>query len=314
MLPWTEKYRPVNLDDVTGNKNIIEQFKNIAKKGNMPHMLLVGPPGIGKTTSISCLAKELLKNNFKQGFLELNASNERGIDIVRNKIKDFCKKKMTLPLGRHKIIFLDEVENMTQIAQQALRRIIEEYTHNTRFSMACNSSNQIIEPIQSRCSIKQFVKIKNENINKRLKQICGLEKIHFSNKGLKMIVEYVNGDMRNGLNILQAVSVTYGKIDKMNVRKIINKPKKSIIKKLLKLIFEKKYREIFNELTNIVDQYSTKDILFSFFNIIKKHEMDDKLKLMFIKEIGKAEINLVRGADGEILLMSLFAKLCFLIV
>ena len=172
MLPWIEKYRPSQLNDIIGNSNIINQFKSISKNGNMPHMLLVGPPGTGKTTSIICLAKELLGNNFAEGFLELNASNERGIDVVRNKIKDFCKKKLTLAEGIHKIIFLDEVESMTSIAQQALRRIIEQYTHNTRFSMACNSSNQMIEPIQSRCTIKRFSRIKEKDILKRLKNIC----------------------------------------------------------------------------------------------------------------------------------------------
>ena len=212
MIPWVEKYRPVKLDDIIGNSNIIKQLKCIVKNGNMPHMILVGRPGVSKTTSCVCLARELLGENFKQGFLELNASNERGINVVRSKIKDFCKKKLTLPEGVHKIIFLDEVESMTLPAQQALRRIIELYAHNTRFCMACNSSSSIIEAIQSRCAIKKFLKIKDKCIFKRLAHICKLESIHFTDEGLNSIILNINGDMRKAIIILQTIATTYKKI------------------------------------------------------------------------------------------------------
>src|SRR3954449_11928702 len=149
-----EKYRPVFLDDVVGNTETIERLKIIAKEGNMPHVIISGMPGIGKTTSILCLARTLLGDAYKEAVLELNASDERGIDVVRNRIKGFAQKKVTLPPGRHKIVILDEADrfgflsllfdlslnfnSMTAGAQQALRRTMEIYSNTTRFCLACN--------------------------------------------------------------------------------------------------------------------------------------------------------------------------------
>ncbi|GMF05528.1 unnamed protein product [[Candida] boidinii] len=149
-LPWVEKYRPQVLDDIVGNDETIESLKRIASEGNMPHLIISGLPGIGKTTSILCLAKELLgEANMKDAVLELNASDDRGIEVVRNKIKTFAQKKVSLLPGRHKIVILDEADSMTPGAQQALRRTMEIYSNTTRFAFACNQSNKIIEPLQS---------------------------------------------------------------------------------------------------------------------------------------------------------------------
>ncbi len=141
-----EKYRPVFLDDIVGNTETIERLKIIAKDGNMPHVIISGMPGIGKTTSVLCLARQLLGDAYKEAVLELNASDERGIDVVRNRIKGFAQKKVTLPGGRQKIVILDEADSMTSGAQQALRRTMEIYSGTTRFAFACNQSNKIIEP------------------------------------------------------------------------------------------------------------------------------------------------------------------------
>ena len=152
-LPWVEKYRPTKIDDIVGNKDAVDRLTAIASTGNMPNLIFTGPPGIGKTTSVLCLAHTLLGPSYKDAVLELNASDDRGIDAVRNKIKMFAQKKVTLPPGRHKIILLDEADSMTSAAQQALRRTMELYSSTTRFALACNASEKIIEPIQSRCAI-----------------------------------------------------------------------------------------------------------------------------------------------------------------
>ena len=226
---WTEKYRPESFSDIKGQKSIVKRVSAFVRLKNMPHQLYAGPAGVGKSSLALVVAKQLFSLEWKSNFLELNASNERGINVVRSKIKDFCKKKLTLPEGVHKIIFLDEVESMTLPAQQALRRIIELYAHNTRFCMACNSSSSIIEAIQSRCAIKKFLKIKDKCIFKRLAHICKLESIHFTDEGLNSIILNINGDMRKAIIILQTIATTYKKITTKTVNKIINKPKNNII-------------------------------------------------------------------------------------
>eukprot|EP00483_Globobulimina_turgida_P006772 UN06783 len=177
-MPWLEKYRPTLLNDVVGNEETISRLRVIGKHGNMPNLIISGPPGCGKTTSIHCLALELLGlKNYKTGraVLELNASDARGIDVVRNKIKMFAQQKVTLPSGRHKIIILDEADNMTSAAQQALRRTMEIYSKTTRFALACNVSSKIIEPIQSRCAILRYTKLNGKQILSRVQQILSIE-------------------------------------------------------------------------------------------------------------------------------------------
>ena len=148
--PWVERYRPKVLNDVVGNRAAVERLRIIAKQGNIVNMILTGPPGIGKTTSLLCLCRELLGDRLKEAVLELNASDDRGIDVVRQDIKAFAKRHVNLPAGRHKVVLLDEADSMTEAAQQAMRRIMERFSNTTRFVFACNMSEKVIEPIQSR--------------------------------------------------------------------------------------------------------------------------------------------------------------------
>lgn len=182
--PLVEKYRPVTLQDVVGkylkfriyiinlrvlgNVYAIDQLKSIVKFGNMPNLILVGPPGTGKTSSVMCMARQMLGDCVKAGTLELNASDDRGIDVVRDKIKQFAHQKVTVPAGMHKLIILDEADSMTESAQQALRMVMTEYSNTTRFALACNDSSKLIEPIQSRCAIVRFTKLSDEEMLKRL--------------------------------------------------------------------------------------------------------------------------------------------------
>ncbi|CAH8357705.1 unnamed protein product [Eruca vesicaria subsp. sativa] len=155
----------------------VSRLQVIARDGNMPNLILAGPPGTGKTTSILALAHELLGPNYREAVLELNASDDRGIDVVRNKIKMFAQKKVTLPPGRHKVVILDEADSMTSGAQQALRRTIEIYSNSTRFALACNTSGKIIEPIQSRCALVRFSRLSDQEILGRLMVVVQAEKV-----------------------------------------------------------------------------------------------------------------------------------------
>ncbi|KAJ2015366.1 phosphatidylcholine and lysophosphatidylcholine phospholipase [Coemansia sp. S680] len=201
--------------------------------GNMPNLILAGAPGIGKTTSILCLAHALLGPTFKEAVLELNASDDRGIDVVRNRIKMFAQKKVNLPAGRHKIIILDEADSMTPGAQQALRRTMEIYSNTTRFALACNLSGKIIEPIQSRCAILRYGKLQSEQVLHRLVEICLAEDVKYTPEGLEAIAFSADGDMRQAVNNLQSTASGFGLIAPDNVFRVCDQPHPVVIRKML---------------------------------------------------------------------------------
>ena len=313
ILPWVEKYRPSNLEDIVGNEHIIKQFDIISQNGNIPHMILSGSPGTGKTSSIICLSKILLKDNYANAFLELNASDERGIEIIRNKITTFCKKKILLPDGIHKIIFLDEVDSMTSTAQQALRRIIELHSTTTRFVMACNVSSKIIEAIQSRCSVIKFNKLDKESIKKRLIKICEKENIEYTEDGLYSLIENTDGDMRRSVNNLEAIAITYDKITEETVNNIIDKIDESIIRELIDNLFKNDFDNVNRLIKEIIDSgYSSLDILQNIFLIVKELDIDYKKKLQILSYIGETQMNLINGGDSYLQLISLLSR-CMLI-
>jgi len=250
-LPWVEKYRPVYLDEVVGNTETIDRLKIIAKDGNMPHIIISGMPGIGKTSSILCLARQLLGDAYKEGVLELNASDERGIDVVRNRIKGFAQKKVTLPEGRQKIVILDEADSMTSGAQQALRRTMEIYSNTTRFAFACNQSNKIIEPLQSRCAILRYSRLTDAQILKRLLQICEAEKVEYSDDGLAGLIFCAEGDMRQAINNLQSTYSGFGFVNGDNVFRVADSPHPIKVQAMLKCCYEGKVDQALDNLQEL---------------------------------------------------------------
>ncbi|KAI0034164.1 P-loop containing nucleoside triphosphate hydrolase protein [Vararia minispora EC-137] len=311
-LPWVEKYRPKLLDDIVGNSDTIDRLKVIAQSGNVPHLIISGMPGIGKTTSIHCLAHQLLGDAYKDAVLELNASDERGVDVVRNKIKGFAQKKVTLPPGRHKIVILDEADSMTAGAQQALRRTMEIYSNTTRFCLACNMSNKIIEPIQSRCAILRYAKLRDEEVLKRLLEICEEEKVQYNDDGLTALIFTAEGDMRQAINNLQSTWSGFGFVSGESVFKVCDQPHPIIIRKMISACAKGDIDGATASLSELWQQgYSAVDIVVTIFRVVKNFdELPEYTKLEFIKEIGFTHMRILEGVGTLIQLSGLMARLC----
>lgn len=310
-LPWVEKYRPKVLKDVVGNTETIERLKVIAEDGNMPHLIISGLPGIGKTTSIHCLARELLESSYGEATLELNASDDRGIDVVRNKIKQFAQKKAQLPPGRHKIIILDEADSMTPGAQQALRRTMEIYSNTTRFAFACNQSNKIIEPLQSRCAILRYSKIADDEVLKRLLEIIESEKVKFSNDGLEALIFTAEGDMRQAINNLQSTVSGFGFVNGENVFKVVDQPHPLVVKQMLVHAHNKDIDESLKHLNVLWEKgYSAIDIVTTSFRVIKSlFEINEDKRLDIIREIGIAHMRVLEGVSTYLQIAGLLARI-----
>ncbi|KAF5833107.1 DNA replication factor C complex subunit 2 [Dunaliella salina] len=296
-LPWLEKYRPTLIKDIVGNNEAVARLQVIAEEGNMPNLILSGPPGTGKTTSILCLANQLLGPNNKEAVLELNASDDRGIDVVRNKIKMFAQKKVTLPPGRHKIVILDEADSMTAGAQQALRRTMEIYSSTTRFALACNQSTKVIEPIQSRCAIVRFSRISDQDILSRLLIVCEREKVKYTEDGLEAIIFTADGDMRQALNNLQSTNSGFGLVNAENTFRVCDQPHPLVVANIiLCVLFDSGYSAI--------------DIITTVFRVTRNSNIAEFMKLEFLKEIGFCHMRIGDGLNSRLQLSGLLAKMC----
>lgn len=315
-LPWIEKYRPQRLSDVVGNEEIISKLYKIKELGgNLPNMILSGLPGIGKTTSVYCLMNELLDKSLqKDAVLELNASDDRGIDVIREQIKSFAQKKLTFSkdsIGKHKVVILDEADSMTVGAQQALRRTMEIYSNTTRFVFACNQSNKIIEPLQSRCSILKFNRLQDKDILKRLLYIIEEENVKYDNSGLEALIFTADGDMRQAINNLQSSWLGFQYVNDANVYRIVDSPHPLIITKILKTKDLNEQLDILNiELFN--KGFNAIDVITIFFKIVKAFNLQDisePMKLEILKHIGLYHMRILQGCNSNLQMFGLISEI-----
>lgn len=305
---WVEKYRPRNLDEVVGQKEIVERLKSYVKARTMPHLLFAGPAGTGKTTCAIALARELFGENWRASFHELNASDERGINIVRTKIKEYARTAAPNDVG-FKIIFLDEADALTPDAQAALRRTMEMYSRTCRFILSCNFSSKIIEPIQSRCAVFRFRPLDEEDMKARLRYIAEQEGKTLTEEALDAIVYIASGDMRKAINILQMSAAISDKIDENVVYKATGIAKREDIENLVKEALSGNFlkaREMLHKMF-VELGLSGEDVIKQIHRVIYELPIDDRLRVELLDRTGEIEFRMVEGANERIQLDALLA-------
>ncbi len=307
---WAEKYRPKKLDDIVDQKDIVERLKSFVKSRNVPHCIFAGPPGTGKTTAALCLARDLYGAVYREHMMELNASDERGIDVVRETVKTFARTKSIGEIP-FKIMILDESDNMTSDAQQALRRTMERYTETCRFIMCANYSGKIIEPIQSRCAPFRFTYLPREEHDRYLKEIAAKEKVKLVPEGLDAIFEVCGGDLRRAINTLQSAASLDKPVDAKVVYSITGKASPADVQKMLKVAMDGDFLEARKQLRDMIQKYGVagSDLIRQIHTEIFRGDVPEKWKIKLADIVGEVDYRLVEGADEEVQLSALLARL-----
>jgi replication factor C subunit 3/5 len=253
-LPWVEKYRPSSLDELVAHEEIVSTLNKLIDSKKLPHLLFHGPPGTGKTSTIVAAAKKMFGPNYQSMCLELNASDDRGINVVRDQICEFAGTKKLFSTGT-KLIILDEADAMTNDAQSALRRVIEQYTSNTRFCMICNYINKIMPALQSRCTKFRFAPLRPEQIDSRLQYVIDAEKINVTPEGKRSVLELAGGDLRRVLNLLQSAAVAYDTVDAQAIYRTAGAAEPQVVSSIFQSMINDTFKDAYETLRKSTTEF-----------------------------------------------------------
>ncbi len=309
---WAEKYRPGNLDEIINQEEIVSRLKTFVQEKNLPHLLLVGPAGVGKTTSILALARDLYGPGYRNFILELNASDERGINVIRDKVKNFARTAAIASPVSFKILIMDEADHLTSEAQHALRRTMEIYTRTCRFCLIGNYSENIIDPIQSRCSILRYSPLEESDTRRYLNNIALKESLELMEEGLDALYQASGGDLRKATNLLQAAAASGKCIDDLAIYNILGNISPDKIRSMIQLALDGSFlqsREALREL--LIDRgLAPEDILrIVYREIMKDTTLNEPTKVHISDVIGEIDYRLTQGSRAEIQLATLLGHL-----
>lgn len=296
---WTERYRPKTLDEIVGHDRIIERLEQYVGDGEVPHMLFAGPSGVGKTATITAFAREEFGSAWESNFHELNASDERGIDTIRDKVKGFARSS---PVGEsgYKIIFLDEADQLSSDAQPALRRIIEDYADITRFFLSCNYQRQIIPALQSRCSVFRFQRLADEDVKGILVGICEEEEIDYEDVALQHIVQEAGGDARSAINSLQS-SVMDGEVTEESVEVVVGVVNYDEIEEITELAISGDLDGAMLRLDTVIKEGATvQQLADTFLSVLKNKDMPAPGKAKCIDKLAEVEWRCMNAANPQV--------------
>lgn len=306
---WTEKYRPKKFEQVLGQNDIVKRIQNLTNSLNIPHLMFAGPAGTGKSTLALIIVRDLFEKNWRENYLELNASDTRGIDVIRQEVKNFARTK-SLGEVPFKVIFLDEADSLTKEAQHALRRTMENYTNTCRFILSCNYSSKIIEPIQSRCAMFRFKLLERKDIFKKLNSIAENENLSISEKALETLYESSEGDCRRAVNLLQSTASISPNITEELVNTIVSSAKPGDIKVVLKYAISGDFLKAKEKLIDVMlkESISGQDVIKAIQKEIWNLEIEPDIKVKITEKAGETEFRIIEGSDEFIQLEALLAS------